>query len=173
MLSVVNTNEKNHRIKGLYHQGIQLPPDLKRWEGGTGVFVEALIKQITSKGASIFASCPVKEIKQPHFSAQDEQQQPQPASIYPVQVTVLQKGCAGSESQERVINAKHVIVATAPTAAADIDYVPELPADAAHLFSSMEATPVVSYNIILVYSSPWWREQGKGKCNCVTIMSLC
>jgi hypothetical protein len=66
------------------------------------------------------------------------------------------------------VSAKYVIVATAPLASAPsslggtISYTPPLKPEATQLFSSMIATPTVSYNILVVYKEPWWRKVGEG-----------
>lgn len=57
-----------------------------------------------------------------------------------------------------ILEARRVIVAVPPPLAAEINYVPELPADRAKLLANMPMGRVIKYNI--VYREPFWRSAG-------------
>jgi len=146
------------RFRGIPRNGFEIPPQTLRWEGGTGVFTEALVDLLRAYGPDHFGlmlNSPVVKISQPPVDL------PPSSGAHPVEVTVNENW-----SKPVVMRAKYVIVATSPLASApksrggNIDYAPALPADASTLFSATNATPTVSINILVIYKRPWWRQYG-------------
>lgn len=63
-------------MAGILHNGFELPPKTYRWEGGTGVFIDGLVKLIRatcdlSRGGrfTISTNSPVIKIAQPPLNA--------------------------------------------------------------------------------------------------------
>jgi hypothetical protein len=122
------------------------------------VFTQALVESLSHhENFRLKLNSPVEQIIQPAINAGAN------AGPYPVQV-VVNDNHTGSVT----VNAQYVIVATSPLAAAPanlggtINYTPALEPGAAQLFSSMEATPTVSRQILVVYKNRWWKKQGGG-----------
>jgi len=150
------------RFRGIPHNGIEIPPKVLMWKGGTGVFTKALIDNLSKyEHFQLQLSTTVKSVRQ---SIKNDD-----LPAYPVEVEMHKK--EDGQVNKLPVRSKCVIIATSPTASAEssalngergIHYDPPLPQGAQHLFNSMVATPTVSNNILVVYDRPWWKEVGQG-----------
>jgi len=137
------------RLGGIPRNGLEIPPKVLRWEGGTGVFTKALQEKLSKfPNFCLRLNAEVGKISQPNFPGPNAQ-----VSLRTEQGIVEVEG-------------KYVVVATSPKASAPpacqennkggIEYVPPLSDDTLKLFSLIEPTPTVSHNILVVYNTPWW-----------------
>jgi hypothetical protein len=147
------------RFRGIPRNGFEIPPKVLRWEGGTGLFTRALVDNLSRyENFRLKLNSPVESITQPAIGKDGPN-----SGEYPVQVVIKE-----DQGNGVAVNAQYVIVATSPLASAPashggtINYSPSLRPEAAELFSSIDATPTVSRQILVVYKNRWWKEQGVG-----------
>jgi len=143
------------RFRGIPLNGFEIPPQVRLWEGGTGVFTHALVKKLEEfPNFCIRLNARVENISQPDLSGK-----------YPATVTIRTASGSPTVVQPK---AKFVIMAISPKASAPIphggtiDYQPPLGPAAEKLFSRIDPTPTVATNILVVYEKPWWVEAKVG-----------
>jgi hypothetical protein len=65
------------RFRGIPRNGIEIPPKVLRWEGGTGVFTQALVDNLyTHKNFRLKLGSPAVQLTQPSLDAANSADHP-------------------------------------------------------------------------------------------------
>lgn len=114
----------------------KLIPQTMRWQGGTGVLIEALKKKLVELGVDIREESPVRHVKHGDDF---------------VEVTVKK------DSGDEVIKADYAVFAMSPPAVGkNIEFEPKLPDEYNELNKVMEEWSDPAYNIVLKFPSRFW-----------------
>lgn len=104
-----------------------------RWEGGTGVLVNALVDKIKEMGGKIFTNSQITKI------VWDKNQ---------IKVII---------NKTKEDQSKRVVISTSLLASKNIKYEPNISEQYFHLFNNIQIFDDPVYQLILIYSEPWWR----------------
>lgn len=127
------------RLSNITKTGLIVPRAF-RWEGGTGVFVDAIIKAIQDLDGELYYNSPVTKIEQD------------------------QNGARVTIANGKTFDCEYVVVAAPPNATTNIRFTPSLPSTQYSLCKSLVGTQNPSLNVILIFEKPWWKEEKVG-CN--------
>jgi monoamine oxidase len=141
MSTLFAANMIYQRLRKFNETGRLFPQNM-RWEGGTGIFVQAIIRKLQSQGVSLRENSWVEKITYSSSGTNDA-----------VGTTeVLYHSSPG----ETTIKCKYVVVATSPLVAAQIKYSPALPSNVMNLNGSIAAWDDPAYNVVLGFKSKLW-----------------
>lgn len=119
----------------------KLIPQTFRWEGGTGVLVQALRKKLAKLGVYTFEQHPASKVKYDDNG-----------------VTITFKG------QDTELKAQQAVFAVAPCALAkNVEFEPALPQEYTDLNNAMKPWSDPAYNVVLTFESTFWKTNEKQK----------
>lgn len=105
-----------------------------RWEGGTGVLVDAIVKKLKEMGVTILDHSPVKKVTYTSSSA----------------IVSIKNG---NDIEGRV-----VVFACAPPVLRHVEFEPELPPEYISLNEAMQPWSDPGYNIVLTFEKNFWKK---------------